>query len=274
MGKCCQRGRPLAIGQLNDWEGDFRPTVQSRAASAEWTRVDFRRKGLFSGEMTSEGLRLPSAGSTGPITVFVADDHPVFREAIGRAVKARPDFELVGLAADGPDALEAIREKRPSVSIVDQHLPLLPGTDILRAIRRAAVPTRVIILSGSYSGPLVYEAIQLGAAGFLSKAATMGTICEAVVAVARGDTVLAPEVQAGLADEMRSRSEPDRPVLSERESEILGLIASGHSVPQIAEHLIISVSTVKTHVRSLFEKLGVSDRAAAVAEGMRRGLLE
>lgn len=211
--------------------------------------------------------------ATLPITVYVADDHPVFREAVGRAVEARPEFELVGLAADGHDALNDIRRLRPSVSIVDQRLPSLSGTEILRALEQESPPTRVIILSSSDEGSLVYEAVNRGAAGFLTKAATLSTICDAIVAVARGQTVLAPEVQAGLAGALRTHSEPQRPPLSQREAEVLSLIAAGLSVPEIAQELIISASTVKTHVKNMFEKLGVSDRAAAVAEGMRRGLV-
>lgn len=208
------------------------------------------------------------------ITVFIADDHPVFREAVGRAVKSRPDFELVGLAADGGEALRWIREKTPLVSVLDQQLPALAGIDILRAVRREGVPTRVIILSTCGSGPVVFDAVQFGAAGFLSKTATMAAICDAIVTVARGETVLAPDVQTGLAAEMRVRSQPERPLLSEREAQVLSLIAAGNSVPEISKQLIISGSTVKTHTRHLFEKLGVSDRAAAVAEAMRKGLLE
>jgi two-component system nitrate/nitrite response regulator NarL len=185
------------------------------------------------------------------ITVLVADDHPVFREA-----------------------RRGIRESVPSVSVIDQHLPSLSGLDILRAVQRDSVPSRLIVLSGNSSGALVYEALQLGAAGFLTKVATIGEICDAIVAVARGETVVAGEVQSGLVNEMRSRSDPERPVLSEREAEVLALIADGLSVPQIADRLIISASTVKTHIRNLFQRLGVSDRAAAVAEAMRRGLLE
>lgn len=208
------------------------------------------------------------------ITVFVADDHPVFREAVGRAVSLRPDFELVGQAGDGRAALEAIRELLPAVSIIDQQLPSLSGTDILRAVQRGGAATRVIILSGSHSGPLVYEALQLGAAGFLSKAATIEAICDAIMTVARGETVLAPDIQSGLVDELRMLAQPTRPVLSEREAEVLALIAEGLTVPAISDRLIISASTVRTHVRNLFEKLGVGERAAAVAEAMRRGLLE
>jgi two-component system nitrate/nitrite response regulator NarL len=208
------------------------------------------------------------------ITVYVADDHPVFREAVGRAIRARPDFELAGLAADGREALTAIRELTPVVAILDNRLPSLAGVDILRAVQRDSVPTRVIILSADDSGSLVYEAVQLGAAGFLTKVATMTEICDAVAAVARGGTVLAPEIQHGLVGEVQAHSRTAGPLLSERESEVLRLIADGLSAPEIGAQLFISPSTVKTHVRKLFEKLDVSDRAAAVAEGMRRGLLE
>jgi two-component system nitrate/nitrite response regulator NarL len=208
------------------------------------------------------------------ITVYVADDHPVFREAVGRAIKARPEFELAGQAGDGRQALTEIRELAPKVALLDNRLPSLAGVDVLRAVQRDSVPTRVIILSADDSGSLVYEAVQLGAAGFLTKVATLTQICDAVAAVARGGTVLAPEVQAGLVGEMRAQSQAEAPLLSEREAEILRLIADGLSAPEIGAQLFISPSTVKTHVRNLFEKLGVSDRAAAVAEGMRRGLLE
>jgi two-component system nitrate/nitrite response regulator NarL len=120
----------------------------------------------------------------------------------------------------------------------------------------------------------VYEAIQLGASAYMTKTATLEEICDVVAAVARGDTVLAPEVQAGLVDELRARNHVSAPLLSQRESEVLRLIAEGHSAPAIASRLFISPSTVKTHTKSLFEKLGVNDRAASVAEAMRRGLLE
>jgi two-component system nitrate/nitrite response regulator NarL len=198
----------------------------------------------------------------------------VFREAVGRAIKARPDFELAGQAADGREALTEIRELAPSVAVLDNGLPSLTGVEILRAVKRDSVPTRVIILSADDSGSLVYEAVQLGAAGFLTKVATLTEICDAVAAVARGATVLAPEIQAGLVGELRAQTQTGAPLLSERESEVLRLIAQGRSAPEIGEQLFISPSTVKSHTRNLFEKLGVSDRAAAVAEGMRRGLLE
>jgi two-component system nitrate/nitrite response regulator NarL len=207
-------------------------------------------------------------------TVYVAEDHPVFQEAVARAIKARPEFELAGTAADGRTALAEIRELRPTIALLDLRLPGLDGLDVVRAIHRDALPTRVVVLSADSSREYVYDAVRLGAAGFLTKAATLAEICDTVAAVARGETVLSREIQSGLVSELRARDQPQRSVLSDREAEILRLIADGLSGPEIGTRLHISSSTVKTHVKSLLDKLGVTDRAAAVAEGMRRGLIE
>jgi two-component system, NarL family, nitrate/nitrite response regulator NarL len=209
-----------------------------------------------------------------PVRVYVADDHPVFREAVGRAVAAHPQFELVGSSADGLEALEQIRELEPTVALLDYRLPSLDGLEILQAIQDDGARVRVLMLTGSSTSDTVYDAVTLGAAGFLTKASTITEICEAILAAAAGRTVLAAAVQSGLAKEVRSRELGGQPMLSPRELEILTLIASGRTSPEIAAELEIKPSTVKTHVQNLFEKLGVSDRAAAVAEGMRRGLLE
>jgi two-component system nitrate/nitrite response regulator NarL len=154
------------------------------------------------------------------------------------------------------------------------RLPLLEGLDVVRAIQRDRIPTSVVMLSADSSRELVYDAVQLGAAAFLTKASTLDQICDAIVAVARGETVLAPEVQSGLVRELRERDRPAASLLSERESQVLLLIAEGLSNPEIGERLFISSSTVKTYVKSVLDKLGVNDRAAAVAEAMRRGLIE
>jgi two-component system nitrate/nitrite response regulator NarL len=208
------------------------------------------------------------------ITVYVAEDHPVFQQAVTRAVQSRDELKLVGAAADGEKALEEIRSLKPTVALLDLRLPLLDGLDVLRAVQRDDLPTRIVMLSADSSSGLVYDAVKLGAAGFLTKAATLDQICDAVVAVAGGKTVLAPEIQSGLVMELRERDAPIRPLLSGRELEILKLIAEGLSGPEIGARLYISSSTVKTHVKSVLDKLGVNDRAAAVAEGMRRGLIE
>jgi two-component system, NarL family, nitrate/nitrite response regulator NarL len=207
-------------------------------------------------------------------TVYIAEDHPVFQEAVARAVQARDELELVGTASDGLVALEQIRELTPDVALLDRILPGLDGVDMIRAITRDGLPTRVVMLSADNSSGLVYDVVRLGVAGFLTKAATLDQICDTICAVARGETVLAAEIQTGLVTELREREHQQRPVLTDRESQVLALIAQGLSGPEIGERLFISSSTVKTHVKSVLEKLGAPDRAAAVAEAMRRGLID
>jgi len=208
------------------------------------------------------------------VRIVVADDHPLFREAVVRAVRERPDFELVAEAADGRAALETIREVRPHVAVLDVKMPELDGLQVLNAVRREGLETRVILLSAFLDGAMAFEAMAGGAAAFLSKDADRRRITDTVAAVSRGETVIGPEVQGGLAQEIRLRGAKDRPALSAREREILGHIAEGRSAPEIAKLLFLSPATVKSHLGALYEKLGVSDRAAAVAEAMRRGLLE
>lgn len=198
----------------------------------------------------------------------------MFQEAVARAIDAREDLDLVGAARDGRVALEEIRERCPDVALLDRVLPGLDGVDLVRAIADDDLPTKVVMLSADNSSGLVYDVVRLGVAGFLTKAATLDQICDAIHAVARGETVLAAEIQSGLVTELREREHQQRPVLTERESQVLALIAQGLSGPEIGERLYISSSTVKTHVKSVLEKLGAPDRAAAVAEAMRRGLIE
>jgi two-component system nitrate/nitrite response regulator NarL len=120
----------------------------------------------------------------------------------------------------------------------------------------------------------VYQALETGAAGFVSKEARREEIVDAVLACARGENVVPTDIAAGLVSEIRLRKQDERPVLTQREQEILRLIAAGKSLPEIAKELYLGLTTVKTHVQHLYEKLGVSDRAAAVASAMRRGLIE
>jgi two-component system, NarL family, nitrate/nitrite response regulator NarL len=209
------------------------------------------------------------------VSVVVADDHPLFREGIERAVKERPELELVGSARDGREALELVRGLEPLVAVIDLRLPGLDGLRVLNAVTRDGVPTRVLILSASGDPELVYRAVQGGAAGYFRKEADRHAILDAISAVARGATVIDPILHAGVFDQIRLRGTGDeRPILTAREREVLTLMADGLSGPQIAGRLIVALPTVKTHQARLYEKLGVSDRAAAVAEAMRRGLLE
>jgi len=208
------------------------------------------------------------------VRVVVADDHPFFRDGVTRALQQAGGVEVVAEAGTGREAIDAIREHEPEVALVDYQMPDLDGVAVVHAVARDGLPTRVVLLSAHTDGPLVYAALQEGAAGYLPKDAPRSEIVEGVLRVSRGETVVPPELAGGLAGEIRMRADSDAPALSERETQVLQAFARGLSVPQVAAELVIGVSTVKTHTQRLYEKLGVSDRAAAVAEGMRRGLVE
>ncbi|MDX6677716.1 MAG: two-component system, NarL family, nitrate/nitrite response regulator NarL [Solirubrobacteraceae bacterium] len=205
-------------------------------------------------------------------TVLIADDHPIYREGLTRAVIQRDDLELVAEAGDGHAALEQIRELRPTVALLDFKMPGLGGLQLLHAIGRDALPTAVVLLSAHTTPEAAYECIAGGAAAFLSKAADRDEICDAVAAAARGE--VAADVQGQLVREMRLRAAVRAPRLTVRETEVVTMIADGLSAPEIAERLTLSPSTVRSHLRSLYMKLEVGDRAAAVAAAMRQGLLE
>jgi two-component system nitrate/nitrite response regulator NarL len=214
---------------------------------------------------------------TGPrprIRVYLADDHPLFLRGLVQEVKERPDFELVGQSTNGRQALEDIRSLEPDVAIVDMRIPGLSGLDVLAAAKRDELRTRIVVLSAHADSDLVYRAIATGAAGYLSKEADRDTILDAVAAASRGQVALAAEVQTGLAGEIYRREVVERPILTPREREVLLLTADGLSAPEIARRLQLGPATVRSHLQNLYEKLGVSDRAAAVAAALRRGLLE
>jgi two-component system nitrate/nitrite response regulator NarL len=216
---------------------------------------------------------MPSDGRK-RVTVLVADDHPLYREGVVRALSASGQVDIVAEAADGRAALAQIQEHRPDVALVDYKLPELDGVAVTNAVVRDELPTRVLLVSAFTDSGVVYQALETGAAGFVSKESRREQIVDAVLAAARGENVVPPDIAAGLVSEIRLRKQDDRPALTQREQEILKLIAAGKSLPEIAKELYLSLTTVKTHVQHLYEKLGVSDRAAAVASAMRRGLIE
>jgi two-component system nitrate/nitrite response regulator NarL len=209
------------------------------------------------------------------VTVLVADDHPLFREGIARAVRERPELEFVAETGDGRVALAAIREHSPAVAVVDLRLPGLDGIGIAHAVTRDNLATRVLVLSAFSEPRFVYEAMAAGAAGYYSKDADREAVLDAISAVARGETRVDPALQTGVFAEMRDRAQRgERTLLTDREREIVRLMAEGLSAPAIGKRLYVATATVKSHQGRIYEKLGVSDRAAAVAEAMRRGLLE
>lgn len=214
------------------------------------------------------------SGMGSRVRVVVADDHPIYREGIARGLTLSGQVEVVGEAADGRQALELIRSEKPEVAVVDLRMPHLDGLAVVHAVVRDELPTRVILLSAIGDSAVVFKAVQEGAAGYLPKDARRAEIVDAVLKAAKGLTVIPEALTSMLAGEIRMRAEHDQPVLTERERQVLSAFARGLSIPDTAAELMLGASTVKTHAQRLYEKLEVSDRAAAVAVAMRRGLLE
>jgi two-component system, NarL family, nitrate/nitrite response regulator NarL len=208
------------------------------------------------------------------ITVVVGDDHPVYREGVVRALKESARIVVVAEATDGRASLDAIRKHKPAVALIDYKMPELDGLDVVNAVTRDGLPTHIILLSAFDEAALVYKSLAAGAAGFLSKESDRDEIVTAVVQCAKGAGYVPTSLASGLANEVRQRTRGDSALLSPRELETIQMIAEGLSVPQIAARLHLAPTTVRTHVQNLYEKLGVSERGAAVAEAMRRRLLE
>jgi two-component system nitrate/nitrite response regulator NarL len=206
------------------------------------------------------------------VRVLVADDHPAMRRALARLVSEHGALELVGEATDGAEAVEMIDALAPDVALLDVRMPKLDGLGLLRRLQAQESTVRVLFISGYEDGAIVHEAISQGAAGFLSKDSEESEICDAILQVARGRAVLSMALQAGVLDRIR-RGGPESVTLSGRERELLELAAQGITSAEIAKRLCLSPNTVKTYWQRLYEKLGASDRANAIAEAIRRGLL-
>lgn len=215
----------------------------------------------------------PIARSSEPLRVLIADDHPLYRDGIAKVFQ-HAGFELVGEAADGEQALAQIRRAHPDVAVLDLMLPGRDAIQVIEALEQDELPTKVMIVSAYEDSTMIYRAISAGARAYLLKLVRGEALCEAVLAVHRGETVIPPRLQNALAAELRSRRDrPAEPRLTQRELEILRLAAEGRSTKEIADELFLAVTTVKTHLQHIYEKLEVPDRVAAVAKVMRRGWL-
>ena len=220
------------------------------------------------------GIGVTEQVSTGDrVRVVLAEDHPIYRRGLLRALEAHEQLEVVGEARDGRQALALIRGKRPDVAVLDVRMPEIDGLGVLGILQSEEVATRVVLVSAFVDGAIVHQALVAGASGYVAKDADEQTVCAAVLAAHRGDTAISPDLQAGVVDHVRRRAEAEAG-LSAREQQILERLARGRSVPDIGRELHLSPDTVKTYARRLYEKLAVRNAAEAVAEGMRRGLLD
>jgi len=205
-----------------------------------------------------------------PIRVLIVDDHPVVRDGLRGLFSGDPDFEVVGEAEDGREAVSRTEAFAPDVVLMDLRMPVLDGVGATREIVARGLSARVLIVTTYDTESDVLPAIEAGATGYLLKDTPRDELRRAVRAAAAGESVLSPPVAKRLLGQVRH---PTRDTLSEREMEILVTVAKGATNKAIAAELFISEATVKTHLLHIYEKLGVNDRAAAVAAAYERGLI-
>ncbi|MFI9595047.1 response regulator [Nonomuraea sp. NPDC052265] len=204
-----------------------------------------------------------------PIRLIIADDHPVVRDGIRGMFAADPGFEVLGEAGDGAQAVDLARVLEPDVILMDLRMPTMDGVTAIKKLAELGLAARVLVLTTYDTDRDVIPAIEAGATGYVLKDTAPDELIRAVRTAARGEAVLSPSVATRLLGQVRTPADP----LSARELEILRLIADGHTNREAAAHLFISEATVKSHVLHIYAKLGVNDRAAAVATAFRRGLL-
>jgi DNA-binding NarL/FixJ family response regulator len=204
------------------------------------------------------------------ISLLIVDDHPVVRDGLRGMFSADPRFEVLGEAGDGAEAIVAAQRLQPDVILMDLRMPKTDGVTAITELANRGVPSRVLVLTTYDTDSDVLPAIEAGATGYLLKDAPREELFRAVEAAARGQAVLSPTVATRLMGQMR---QPATEALSPRELEVLELIARGSTNREAARQLFISEATIKTHLLHVYAKLGVNDRAAAVATAFSRGYL-
>lgn len=207
------------------------------------------------------------------MTVVIVDDHPVVRDGLRGMLGTQPDFEIVGEAASGTEALTVVAARQPDVVLADLRMPEPSGATLIRLIRQQVPSTKVLVLTTHDTDSDVLPAVEAGAIGYLLKDVPREDLFRAVRAAARSESVLSPTVAALLLNRIRPQPPPTEATLSAREREVLSLIALGKTNREAAAQLHISEATVKTHLLHIYAKLDAPDRASAVATAYQRGIL-
>ena len=215
----------------------------------------------------------------GPIKILVVDDHEVVRDGISVMMGRQQDFAVVGEASNGLEAVAKAQDLHPDIVLMDLRMPQLNGVEAMRRIRAENSEIKFIVLTTYDSDEYIFDAIEAGAKGYLLKDASREELSQAVRAVYRGESLIEPGVAAKILDRLaqlsRRSNEPSiAELLSDRETEVLQLMASGSPNKAIATALSISESTVKTHVANIFQKLEVNQRTEAVTKAMSLGIIK
>ena len=211
-----------------------------------------------------------------PTRIIVADDHPIVLDGLAQLLAGDPEFAVVALCKDGEEALGVIRKEQPEIAVLDVRMPRATGIIILRTVVEEKLPTRVILLTAEISDDEVVEAVRLGVAGMVLKETASRQLLQTLAKVAAGETSLDQKVVRRAVDKLlRIRSGVDQAtrVLTNRELEIVKLVATGLRNKQIADQLSITEGTVKIHLHTIFEKLGVSSRVELSNYARERSLL-
>jgi DNA-binding NarL/FixJ family response regulator len=210
------------------------------------------------------------------ITILIVDDHPVVREGIGAMLKREADFKIVGEASNGAEAVKKARELLPDVILMDLRMPEMDGVEAITRIKEATPDIKFIILTTYSDDEYIFKGIAAGARAYLLKDAPRDELFKAIRAVSRGESLIQPVVASRILDKLAelSRKGPAAETLSDREIEVLNLMAKGVSNKDIADQLSITQSTVKTHITSIFQKLNVTTRTEAVTTALKRGIIQ
>ena len=211
-----------------------------------------------------------------PIRVLLGDDHTLVREGLRRYIESTDGIEVLGEASTGAEMVALAGEIEPDIVVLDIRMPEMDGIEAARRLSEQVPETRVVMLTAYDDRHFVVEAVRAGAKGYVLKSKDAEHLLQAVRLVHDGHMVIDPELVVALADELAVAKDRDvgAETLTEREVEVLQLLAFGYTNRDIAGRLFISPDTVKTHLEHIFEKLGANDRTAAVAEAMRRRLIE